>query len=196
MIEFLSLLYLISLVLSFCPQRGKEWFLGAGRPVASGQLHNRFEICKTIAIWTIFQIIEILSGYRLTSLFLTYVFVFRWLWRISCVSPSQEARVQVHADYWHTKSLNSQANITASSVSGEQMYCMKVNLACIFSILWITHRFCGFIVQALGDNIPPRNLGGVFDAVNESQDLVSDSRSASPTPSLYSNRSGETQTCH
>ncbi|KAM8744670.1 protein brambleberry [Acanthopagrus schlegelii] len=42
---------------------------------------------------------------------------------------------------------------------------------------------------ALADDIPPRNLGGVFDAVNESRDLVSDSRSASPTPSLYSNSS-------
>uniref|UniRef100_A0A3P8THM2 Brambleberry n=1 Tax=Amphiprion percula TaxID=161767 RepID=A0A3P8THM2_AMPPE len=33
------------------------------------------------------------------------------------------------------------------------------------------------------------NLGGVFDAVNDSRDLLSDSRSASPTPSLVSNSS-------
>ncbi|XP_022076314.2 protein brambleberry [Acanthochromis polyacanthus] len=38
------------------------------------------------------------------------------------------------------------------------------------------------------DDIPPRNLGDVFDAVNDSRDL-SDSRSASPTQSLASNSS-------
>ncbi|XP_035509260.1 protein brambleberry [Morone saxatilis] len=43
--------------------------------------------------------------------------------------------------------------------------------------------------SALVDDIPPRNLGGVFDAVNDSRDLVNDSRSASPTPSLVSNSS-------
>ncbi|XP_022608750.1 protein brambleberry-like [Seriola dumerili] len=42
---------------------------------------------------------------------------------------------------------------------------------------------------ALTDDIPPRNLGGVFDAVNDSRDLMNDSRSASPTPSLVSNSS-------
>lgn len=44
--------------------------------------------------------------------------------------------------------------------------------------------------KALVDDIPLRNLGGVFDAVNDSRDFVNDSRSASPTPSLVSNRSG------
>uniref|UniRef100_A0A8D3DRG6 Protein brambleberry-like n=1 Tax=Scophthalmus maximus TaxID=52904 RepID=A0A8D3DRG6_SCOMX len=39
------------------------------------------------------------------------------------------------------------------------------------------------------DNIPPRNLGGIFDAVNDSRDFANDSRSASPTPSLVSNSS-------
>ncbi|XP_045905555.1 protein brambleberry isoform X1 [Micropterus dolomieu] len=38
-------------------------------------------------------------------------------------------------------------------------------------------------------DIPPRNLGGAFDVVNDSRDLVNDSRSASPTPSLISNSS-------
>ncbi|XP_029286133.1 protein brambleberry isoform X2 [Cottoperca gobio] len=38
-------------------------------------------------------------------------------------------------------------------------------------------------------DIPPRSLGSVFDAVNNSRDLVNDSRSASPTPSLVSNSS-------
>ncbi|XP_019120717.2 protein brambleberry [Larimichthys crocea] len=42
---------------------------------------------------------------------------------------------------------------------------------------------------ALVDDIPLRNLGGVFDAVNDSRDFVNDSRSASPTPSLVSNSS-------
>nr|XP_046246744.1 protein brambleberry [Scatophagus argus]XP_046246745.1 protein brambleberry [Scatophagus argus]XP_046246746.1 protein brambleberry [Scatophagus argus]XP_046246747.1 protein brambleberry [Scatophagus argus] len=42
---------------------------------------------------------------------------------------------------------------------------------------------------ALVDDIPLRNLGSVFDAANDSRDLVSDSRSASPTPSLVSNSS-------
>ncbi|XP_059196682.1 protein brambleberry [Centropristis striata] len=42
---------------------------------------------------------------------------------------------------------------------------------------------------ALIDDIPPRNLGGVFDAVNDSRDFANDSRSASPTPSVYSNSS-------
>lgn len=32
-------------------------------------------------------------------------------------------------------------------------------------------------------------MGSVFDAVNDSHDFVNDSRSASPTPSLASNRS-------
>ncbi|GLD49422.1 protein brambleberry-like isoform X1 [Lates japonicus] len=42
---------------------------------------------------------------------------------------------------------------------------------------------------ALIDDIPLRNLGGVFDAANDSRDFVNDSRSASPTPSLVSNSS-------
>ncbi|XP_077964100.1 protein brambleberry isoform X2 [Gasterosteus aculeatus] len=42
---------------------------------------------------------------------------------------------------------------------------------------------------ALLANIPPRNLGGMFEAVNSSQDFANDSRSASPTPSLVSNSS-------
>ncbi|KAL6108389.1 uncharacterized protein ACO6RY_18922 [Pungitius sinensis] len=42
--------------------------------------------------------------------------------------------------------------------------------------------------NALVANIPPRNLGGIFEAVN-SQDFANDSRSASPTPSLVSNSS-------
>ncbi|XP_033821073.2 protein brambleberry [Periophthalmus magnuspinnatus] len=42
---------------------------------------------------------------------------------------------------------------------------------------------------ALVDDIPLRNLGGVFDAVNDSHDLVNDSRSASPNPSLITNSS-------
>ncbi|XP_071342462.1 protein brambleberry isoform X2 [Trachinotus anak] len=42
---------------------------------------------------------------------------------------------------------------------------------------------------ALIDDIPLRNLGGVFDAVNDSRDLMNDSRSASPTPSVISNSS-------
>ncbi|XP_072295303.1 protein brambleberry [Eucyclogobius newberryi] len=42
---------------------------------------------------------------------------------------------------------------------------------------------------ALIDDIPLRSFGGVFDAANDSQDLVNDSRSASPTPSLISNSS-------
>ncbi|XP_040896592.1 protein brambleberry isoform X2 [Toxotes jaculatrix] len=42
---------------------------------------------------------------------------------------------------------------------------------------------------ALIDDIPLRNLGGVFDAVNDSRDLENDSRSASPAPSLVSNTS-------
>ncbi|KAM9358582.1 protein brambleberry [Symphorus nematophorus] len=46
-----------------------------------------------------------------------------------------------------------------------------------------------FLSPALVDDIPLRNLGGVFDGVNDSRDLVNDSRSASPTPSLVSNSS-------
>ncbi|XP_029988422.1 protein brambleberry [Sphaeramia orbicularis] len=46
-----------------------------------------------------------------------------------------------------------------------------------------------FISAALVDDIPLRNLGGAFDAVNDSHDLGNDSRSASPTPSLISNSS-------
>ncbi|XP_044216967.1 protein brambleberry [Thunnus albacares] len=42
---------------------------------------------------------------------------------------------------------------------------------------------------ALIDDIPLRNHGCVFDAVNDSHDFVNDSRSASPTPSLVSNSS-------
>ncbi|XP_074492351.1 protein brambleberry isoform X2 [Sebastes fasciatus] len=42
---------------------------------------------------------------------------------------------------------------------------------------------------ALVADIPPRNLGGVFDAVNDSRDFTNDSRSASPTPSVVSNSS-------
>lgn len=49
---------------------------------------------------------------------------------------------------------------------------------------------CGFIFQALFNDIPLRNLGGIFDRVNDSHDFINDSRSASPTPSLISNRSG------
>ncbi|KAM7409302.1 hypothetical protein PAMA_000991 [Pampus argenteus] len=44
-------------------------------------------------------------------------------------------------------------------------------------------------LAALINDIPPRSLGGVFDAVNVSHDFVNDSRSASPTPSLVSNNS-------
>lgn len=43
-------------------------------------------------------------------------------------------------------------------------------------------------LQAFVDEIPLRNLGVVFDPANDSRDLVNDSRSASPTPSLASNR--------
>ncbi|XP_051231926.1 protein brambleberry isoform X2 [Dicentrarchus labrax] len=43
--------------------------------------------------------------------------------------------------------------------------------------------------SALVDDIPLRNLGGAFNALNDSRDLVNDSRSASPTPSLVSNSS-------
>ncbi|XP_033466920.1 protein brambleberry [Epinephelus lanceolatus] len=42
---------------------------------------------------------------------------------------------------------------------------------------------------ALVADMPPRNLGGIFDAVNDSHDFVNDSRSASPTPSVISNSS-------
>ncbi|XP_076583322.1 protein brambleberry [Chaetodon auriga] len=42
---------------------------------------------------------------------------------------------------------------------------------------------------ALVDDIPPKNLGGVFDALNDSHNLVNNSRSSSPTPSLISNSS-------
>ncbi|CAJ1061187.1 protein brambleberry [Xyrichtys novacula] len=42
---------------------------------------------------------------------------------------------------------------------------------------------------ALVDEIPLRNLGGVFDAVNDSRDFGNDSRSASPAPSIISNSS-------
>uniref|UniRef100_UPI0037E733F9 protein brambleberry n=1 Tax=Semicossyphus pulcher TaxID=241346 RepID=UPI0037E733F9 len=42
---------------------------------------------------------------------------------------------------------------------------------------------------ALVDDIPLRNLGGVFDAVNDSRDMANDSRSASPAPSIVSNSS-------
>ncbi|XP_070765554.1 protein brambleberry [Enoplosus armatus] len=45
------------------------------------------------------------------------------------------------------------------------------------------------VLSAALVDIPPRNLGGVFDAVNDSRDLANDSRSASPTPSLASNSS-------
>lgn len=50
-------------------------------------------------------------------------------------------------------------------------------------------KCCGFIFQALVD-IPLRNLGGIFDVANDSHDFVNDSRSASPTLSVVSNRSG------
>lgn len=46
-----------------------------------------------------------------------------------------------------------------------------------------------FSSAALCDDIPLRNLGGVFDSVTDSHDLGNDSRSASPTPSLVSNSS-------
>ncbi|XP_041790613.1 protein brambleberry [Chelmon rostratus] len=42
---------------------------------------------------------------------------------------------------------------------------------------------------ALVDDIPPKNLGGVFDVVNDLPDFVNNSRSSSPTPSLISNSS-------
>ncbi|KAK5869459.1 hypothetical protein PBY51_024173 [Eleginops maclovinus] len=42
---------------------------------------------------------------------------------------------------------------------------------------------------ALFADIPPRSMGCVYDAANHSLDLVNDSRSASPTPSLISNSS-------
>ncbi|XP_044055337.1 protein brambleberry isoform X2 [Siniperca chuatsi] len=45
------------------------------------------------------------------------------------------------------------------------------------------------VLSAALVDIPPRNLGGVFDAGNDSRDLVNDSRSASPTLSLVSNSS-------
>lgn len=48
----------------------------------------------------------------------------------------------------------------------------------------------GFIFQALVNDIPVRNLVGIFDLVNDSLDFVNDSRSANPTPSVVSNRSG------
>nr|XP_020457605.1 protein brambleberry-like [Monopterus albus] len=43
--------------------------------------------------------------------------------------------------------------------------------------------------KALHDDIPLRNLGVVFDAAIDSEDLANGSRSASPTPSLASNSS-------
>lgn len=43
-------------------------------------------------------------------------------------------------------------------------------------------------LQALVDEIPLRNLGVFFDPANDSRDIVNDSRSASPTPSLVSNK--------
>ncbi|XP_034533236.1 protein brambleberry [Notolabrus celidotus] len=45
------------------------------------------------------------------------------------------------------------------------------------------------LTAALIDDIPLRNLGGVFDAVNDSHDLGNDSRCASPAPSIVSNSS-------
>ncbi|XP_008276425.1 protein brambleberry isoform X2 [Stegastes partitus] len=51
------------------------------------------------------------------------------------------------------------------------------------------HSTLRLLSADLIDDIPLRNLGGVFDAVNDSHDLLSDSRSASPTPSLGSNSS-------
>ncbi|KAM3619918.1 uncharacterized protein V6R79_015834 [Siganus canaliculatus] len=41
----------------------------------------------------------------------------------------------------------------------------------------------------LVDDIPLRNLGGIFDAVNDSRDFGNNSRSGSPTPSMISNSS-------
>lgn len=43
-------------------------------------------------------------------------------------------------------------------------------------------------LQALVDEIPLRSLGGFFDPANDSRDMANDSRSASPTPSLVSNK--------
>ncbi|XP_072244748.1 protein brambleberry [Leuresthes tenuis] len=43
--------------------------------------------------------------------------------------------------------------------------------------------------QGRADDIPLKNLGGVFDAVNDSHDFGNDSRSASPARSLVSNSS-------
>ncbi|XP_031725595.1 protein brambleberry [Anarrhichthys ocellatus] len=45
-----------------------------------------------------------------------------------------------------------------------------------------------FLSAALVADTPPRNLGGIFDAVNSSREFTN-SRSASPTPSLVSNSS-------
>ncbi|CAK6964467.1 protein brambleberry [Scomber scombrus] len=54
-----------------------------------------------------------------------------------------------------------------------------------------TPRFRPHAVLSAGliNDIPSRNLGFVFDAVNDSHDFENDSRSASPTPSLISNSS-------
>lgn len=41
-------------------------------------------------------------------------------------------------------------------------------------------------LQAFVDEI--RHLGVIFDPANDSRDIVNDSRSASPTPSLVSNK--------
>ncbi|XP_070688767.1 protein brambleberry [Pempheris klunzingeri] len=51
------------------------------------------------------------------------------------------------------------------------------------------HSSPRLVPQALVGDIPPRNLGVVLDAVNDSRDLVNDSRSASPSPSVASNSS-------
>uniref|UniRef100_A0A3B3ZLP6 Protein brambleberry n=1 Tax=Periophthalmus magnuspinnatus TaxID=409849 RepID=A0A3B3ZLP6_9GOBI len=63
---------------------------------------------------------------------------------------------------------------------------------CSLSLLLLTLSLCKYfnfiyVEIALVDDIPLRNLGGVFDAVNDSHDLVNDSRSASPNPSLITN---------
>lgn len=46
------------------------------------------------------------------------------------------------------------------------------------------------LFQVVLDDIPLRNLGGIFDAVNDSNDFGIPSRSAHPSSSILSNRSG------
>lgn len=53
---------------------------------------------------------------------------------------------------------------------------------------YLIHSNCFFFFQALVDDIPQKILRGVFDAANESHDFGRDSRSASPTLSIITNR--------